>query len=207
MSNGIKITAMAVVTALSDADVFPVVQGGINMQSSMTVAADYLLGTDLFATVAQGAKADTAMQPADGITLLATVMMIGEIRAFAFRTPPAKWLEFGQAVSRTTYADLYAAIGITFGPGNGTTTFDLPPKGYFLRSWDHVAAFGAIVGDSFKAHNHAIGHAGGYTSSDVGNNIAGSSAAVTNTKNTDSTGGAETAPKHIMVLECIYAGV
>ena len=32
----------------------------------------------------------------------------------------------GAAVSRTTYADLFAVIGTTFGAGNGTTTFNVP---------------------------------------------------------------------------------
>lgn len=32
----------------------------------------------------------------------------------------------GAAVSRTTYANLFGAIGISFGPGNGTTTFNIP---------------------------------------------------------------------------------
>jgi microcystin-dependent protein len=41
----------------------------------------------------------------------------------------------GQAVSRTvTYARLFAAIGTTFGVGNGTTTFNVPDfEGAFLR--------------------------------------------------------------------------
>jgi microcystin-dependent protein len=34
----------------------------------------------------------------------------------------------GQAISRTTYASLYALIGNTYGSGNGTTTFNLPNK-------------------------------------------------------------------------------
>jgi len=32
----------------------------------------------------------------------------------------------GQAVSRTTYASLFAIIGTTFGSGDGSTTFNLP---------------------------------------------------------------------------------
>lgn len=32
----------------------------------------------------------------------------------------------GSAVSRTDYADLFAAIGTTYGEGNGTTTFNIP---------------------------------------------------------------------------------
>ena len=174
----------------------------------MAVAADYLAASERFATHAQGATADTAMQPADGVALLATVMMIGEIRAFAFQTPPPKWLEFGQAVSRTTYAALYAAIGITWGAGNGTTTFNLPPRGYFLRPWDHVTAFGAIVEDSFKSHSHNVAHFPSNATSATGNLQGGTPTSGTSVDTaTSSAGGAETAPKHIMVLECIYAGV
>ena len=40
----------------------------------------------------------------------------------------------GSAVSRTTYADLFAAIGTTWGSGNGSTTFSLPNlNGYWLK--------------------------------------------------------------------------
>ncbi len=40
----------------------------------------------------------------------------------------------GSAVSRTTYATLFASIGTTYGAGDGSTTFNLPDyRGYFLR--------------------------------------------------------------------------
>ncbi len=40
---------------------------------------------------------------------------------------PAGWLLCdGSAVSRTTYASLFAAVGINFGGGDGITTFNLP---------------------------------------------------------------------------------
>lgn len=47
---------------------------------------------------------------------------------FARGTPPSDlWLVCdGRAVSRTTYARLFAAIGTRYGAGNGTTTFNLP---------------------------------------------------------------------------------
>jgi len=42
-------------------------------------------------------------------------------------TAPAGWLLcYGQAVSRTTYSDLFSVIGTTFGSGDGSTTFNLP---------------------------------------------------------------------------------
>jgi microcystin-dependent protein len=34
----------------------------------------------------------------------------------------------GQAISRGTYASLFALIGTTYGPGDGSTTFNLPDK-------------------------------------------------------------------------------
>lgn len=47
----------------------------------------------------------------------------------------------GQAVSRTTYADLFALIGVNFGAGDGTTTFNVPDyRGKFLRGLGGDAA-------------------------------------------------------------------
>lgn len=44
-------------------------------------------------------------------------------------TAPSGWIfPYGQAVSRTTYAALFAALGTTHGIGDGSTTFNLPDK-------------------------------------------------------------------------------
>lgn len=46
---------------------------------------------------------------------------------YAGSTIPTGWLECdGSAVSRTTYAALFTAIGTTWGTGDGSTTFNLP---------------------------------------------------------------------------------
>ena len=51
----------------------------------------------------------------------------GAVFDFAGTTAPSGYLMcYGQAVSRTTYADLYAAIGNAHGSGDGSTTFNLP---------------------------------------------------------------------------------
>lgn len=56
-----------------------------------------------------------------------TLWIAGEVRFVAFSSVPSGWLECdGSAVSRTTYATLFAAISTTFGSGNGSTTFNLP---------------------------------------------------------------------------------
>jgi microcystin-dependent protein len=51
----------------------------------------------------------------------------GMVVAWTTASAPTHWLLCdGSEVSRTTYATLFAAIGITYGAGNGTTTFTLP---------------------------------------------------------------------------------
>lgn len=63
---------------------------------------------------------------ASGISSLPTVQ-VGTLFAFAGDTAPAGYLLCdGSAVSRTTYANLFTVIGVTYGAGNGSTTFDLP---------------------------------------------------------------------------------
>ncbi|KYG61740.1 hypothetical protein AZI85_05805 [Bdellovibrio bacteriovorus] len=63
----------------------------------------------------------------------------GLITAFSRNTCPAGWLEAnGAAISRTTYASLFSAIGTTFGTGDGSSTFNLPDlRGEFIRGFDN----------------------------------------------------------------------
>ena len=57
----------------------------------------------------------------------ANYVPVGVVQAFAGSTTPTGWLLCdGSAVSRTTYADLFAVIGTTYGTGDGSTTFNLP---------------------------------------------------------------------------------
>ncbi|EGV38464.1 phage tail protein [Neisseria weaveri] len=62
----------------------------------------------------------------------------GMVAYFAGANPPPGWLKAnGAAVSRTTYAALFAAIGTTYGAGDGRTTFNLPDlRGEFVRGLD-----------------------------------------------------------------------
>ncbi|UOE45896.1 phage tail protein [Agromyces larvae] len=68
---------------------------------------------------------------------LATRNPTGEVKIFAGASAPSGYLLCqGQAVSRTTYAALFAVLGTTYGTGDGTSTFNLPdlrgraPVGY-----------------------------------------------------------------------------
>lgn len=86
----------------------------------------------------------------------------GAIQLFAMGTVPTGWLECnGSAVSRTTYANLFAAIGETYGAGNGTTTFNLPDlRGQFVRGWDNGRGVdpGRAVGSQQNSANQAHTH-------------------------------------------------
>lgn len=48
---------------------------------------------------------------------------------FTGTVPPTGYLfPYGQAISRTTYADYFAMVGTTYGPGDGSTTFNVIDK-------------------------------------------------------------------------------
>lgn len=70
----------------------------------------------------------------------------------------------GQAVSRTTYAALYAKLGDAYGEGDGSTTFNVPDlRGEFIRGYDDGRGvdtgrtLGSAQTDSLKAHTHTAG--------------------------------------------------
>lgn len=100
---------------------------------------------------------------------LGTVLPPGIIVPFAANNPPTGWLICdGSAVSRTTYASLFNIIGITYGEGNGSTTFNLPDlRNMFIRGIDASRAIGSIQQDQNKSHNHtgSIASAGNHVHS------------------------------------------
>lgn len=67
--------------------------------------------------------------------VIVDTLPIGSILPFGGDAVPVGWLTCnGAAVSRTTYADLFAVIGTRYGSGNGSTTFNLPNSGSNLVS-------------------------------------------------------------------------
>lgn len=75
---------------------------------------------------------------------LTTYSPAGMVSAFAGKTAPSGWLKCdGSAISRTLYADLFAAIGTQYGAGDGSTTFNLPTQSVLpLGSEAPVAIYG-----------------------------------------------------------------
>lgn len=114
---------------------------------------------------------------------------VGTVVSYAGSAAPQGWLVAdGSAVSRSTYSELFAAIGTTYGSGDGATTFNVPDlRGRVVVSVgsnDDVAALGQNDGNAeasrsplhthaIPAHSHglgtlAVGVAGGHSHSLAG---------------------------------------
>jgi microcystin-dependent protein len=157
----------------------------------------------------------------------------GTVIYTARTTAPTGYLKAnGAAVSRTTFAALFSAIGTTYGAGNGSTTFNLPDlRGEFVRSWDDGRgvdsgrSFGSAQAGALASHNHTIndpGHSHNLFASSASDGGAGSGwrwesqsssrpsqvngtniGSSTTGITVDNTGGIETRPRNIALLACI----
>ena len=79
----------------------------------------------------------------------------GSIVAYGADVAPTGWLLCdGSAVSRTTYADLFAVIGETYGPGDSSTTFELPDLQQRFPLGLASSGTGAALGDTGGAIDH-----------------------------------------------------
>jgi hypothetical protein len=89
------------------------------------------------------------INPATGILPFVVQMPIGSIIHTAMPAAPTGFLKAnGAVISRTTYASLFAAIGTTFGVGDGASTFGIPDlRGEFIRGYDDGR--GVDVGRAF----------------------------------------------------------
>lgn len=132
------------------------------------------LGLGTAATLDVGTAANNVVQlngsaqlPAVDGSLLTGVSgtPTGAVIPYAGTSAPANWLLcFGQAVSRTTYAALFAVVGTTYGVGDGSTTFNLPDlRGRVIAGQDDMGGTSAnrLTGLSGGVDGDILGGAGG----------------------------------------------
>ena len=116
----------------------PVANGGTG---AATLTANNVLlgnGTSALQAVAPGTVGNVLTS--NGTTWTsAAAMPVGSFLWHTASSVPTNYLEAnGAAISRSTYAALFAVIGTTYGVGNGTTTFNVPDvRGYFVRGYDN----------------------------------------------------------------------
>ena len=180
------------------------------------------------AEATDGTDATRAITPKTLAAVIAAALAnstpAGAVQAFARGTPPTGWLRCnGAAVSRSTYNSLFAAIGTTFGAGDGSTTFNVPDlRGEFIRGLDDGRGVdsGRLIGTSqshmLQTHTHgAIGSilngAVATNPGDAGRNTvvsyndAAGNAKLNTTTPISGTSGSETRPRNVALLYCIKA--
>ena len=181
-------------------------------QSTVALTAGTIVAADIASDAVTTAKIlDANVTTAKLATVTAqSLLPAGAVMPFAMNSAPAGWLAAdGTAVSRSTYATLFAAISTTHGVGDGSTTFNLPDlRGIFVRgSGDQTISgttysgtFASKQQDDLKSHTHTVFGAQGGPFTSTGIYLSG----VSGTNVTSgSTGGTETRPANIALLYCI----
>ena len=131
-----KISALPPIASLADDDEMPIVDDSISTTAKFTFA-------DLKAAFAP----------------------TGIILDYGGTTAPDGWLLcYGQAISRTTYAALFAIIGTTYGTGDGSTTFNVPDlRGRVSAGQDDMGGTSAnrLTGQTGGVDGDVLGGTGG----------------------------------------------
>lgn len=133
--------------------------------SAPDLATTSLAGIVELATVAETAEGILAARAVTPVGLAG--VLVGMVAPFAMATPPPGWLACsGQAVLRADYPALFAAIGTTYGAGDGSTTFGLPDlRGEFVRGVDGGRgvdvgrSLGSAQAQSLPNHKHELPYA------------------------------------------------
>ena len=208
-----------------------VAKAGIAAASPTAPAADTGFVPLYYVTIAYGATTITS----GNITVAPTAPFLpsgvsgttGQVSYFASTTAPTGFLKCnGAAISRAVYSGLFAAIGTTFGAGDGSTTFNLPDlRGEFLRGFDDGRGVdsGRSLGSSQAGQNLSHHHASPTASSSTAGNYEVAISAGTSVSGTvvggfstydysggagaiaytDYDGGSEARPRNIALLACI----
>jgi len=156
------------------------------------------ISTDLLAIVTDNATIPVSKKITYS-NLVKVSVPVGTILPFAGSTSPSAFLLCsGTAVSRTTYADLFAVTGTAYGVGDGSTTFNLPnlqgrvPVGKSTDTeFDVLGETGGekthvLTGAEMPAHTHDFDFSGGGGGV---NSLGVSGSLVQGYKATSSTGG------------------
>ena len=113
--------------------------------ASQTSATNAASSAAAAASSASSAASSASAAAASAAAAVASVSP-GFVMAWAGGSPPSGWLLCdGAAVSRTTYAALFSAIGTAFGTGDGSTTFNLPSFGPLVQDLDRLARYAIKV--------------------------------------------------------------
>lgn len=136
MSDYIKLTDFAGKDALPSGNPAKIIKGTeiddefaeivVHIATKSDTASPTFTGTPAAPTAATGTTTTQIATTAFVQQELDVYAPAGSVMLFAMAVPTGYLTCDGSAVSRAGYADLFAAIGTTFGVGDGSTTFNLP---------------------------------------------------------------------------------
>lgn len=186
-TGGLVLPASIAKSSSSATNIIPVTGADGKLSANfIATSSDYTwTGTNTFAT--------TTIQSSSG-----GLSPVGSITAYASTTAPTGWLlANGAAVSRATYWNLFSILGVSYGVGDNSTTFNLPNLlGKNILMASTTANMGQTGGESshtqtvneLVGHTHTIDYWGSGTTNRYGTDYhtgdANSAASATN-----STGG------------------
>lgn len=170
-TGAVNITGTANITG--DLDVDNLNLNGNNISSTNTngnisVSPDgsgHVIMSGLVYPNADGSANDVLKTDGAGNLSFGSGFVSGMIMPYAGASSPSGWLTcYGQAVSRTTYAALFAAIGTIYGAGDGSTTFNVPDlRGRTIAGQDDMGGSSAnrLTNQSGGVDGDTLGAAGG----------------------------------------------
>jgi len=199
----------------ADGTNYTLVSGAGNVQTDLTqtltnkTLTSPVLTTPVLGTPSSGNLANCTFPAAIATTAYVEANWVpaGSIISFAGGVAPAGFLACPLSAtnaSRTTYARLFAAIGTTWGAGDGSTTFGIP---YFPQDYTDVHSNSSIgtqtVGQNLS-HTHPLTNvwARNFAGS-VNISSVGGSADANNVSATGSSGGAANLAAGTRVLKCV----
>lgn len=129
------------------------------IENTTVVSGSVNDGGNLVLQTREGGQIDAGyVRGATGVVGPDRPLIAGMISIFGGSTPPSGWMFCdGSAVSRTTYSELYSAIGTAYGSGDGSTTFNLPDlKGRVPVGLDLSQTEFNVLGTKGGAKTHTL---------------------------------------------------
>lgn len=169
-------------------DIATALTGSVAADGQTPITGNLQMSSNLITGLGNGVSAQDAVT----VSQLNAVnsVITGSIQMWPTASAPTGYLLCaGSAVSRTTYAALFAILGTTFGTGDGSTTFNLPnytdrmpigagtiaalgatggSKDAVVVSHTHTAT--SVVTDPSHTHTQTLGNAGGSSGSNASYN-------------------------------------
>lgn len=150
---GTTITSNWANTTLSD--MATALTGSVAADGQTPITGNIQMGGNKITGMADGSAATDAATVAQVAAVNSVIT--GSIQMWPTTSAPAGYLLCaGSAVSRTTYAALFAVIGTTFGVGDGSTTFNLPNYTNRFPYGTTIGATGGSADAVVVSHTHTV---------------------------------------------------